>query len=217
MEKIQLKISEIFYSIQGESIFAGLPCIFIRLTGCNLRCSYCDTEYSYHEGESYKIHQIIDEISKYDCDLVLLTGGEPLYQNKTLDLIKKLSDLNYKVLLETNGTYDLKEVDNRCIKIMDIKCPGSLASDNSYINNISLLKDEDQIKFVLSSRADYEFAKEVINSNLKKFPQDKIILSSVKDNLPLSDLAKWILDDNLKVRMQIQIHKFIWPDIERGV
>ncbi|MCP4160192.1 MAG: radical SAM protein [Deltaproteobacteria bacterium] len=214
---MKIKINEIFYSIQGESTFSGLPCVFIRLTGCNLRCSYCDTEYSYNEGTFYQENQIIDEISKFECKLVLLTGGEPLYQDHTKNLIKTLADLDYKVLLETNGTYDLANLDDRCIKIMDIKCPDSNVSDSTYISNIRYFKGDDQIKFVLSSRTDYEFAKDIILKKLNDIPYQNIIISSVKEKLTLSDLAKWILEDNLKVRLQIQIHKFIWPDVERGV
>jgi len=209
-------VNEIFYSIQGESTFAGLPCTFIRLTGCNLRCSYCDTKYAYNEGTSLTVNDIIDRISDYRCFLVEITGGEPLIQDETPLLITNLINNGYKLLLETNGTIDISQVDERCIKIVDIKCPGSGESGKNILDNLNRLNISDQVKFVISSREDYGYAKDIIKRIPSWFLRENILISPVPGKMDFSDLAKLILEDRLAVRFHIQLHKIIWPDINRG-
>jgi 7-carboxy-7-deazaguanine synthase len=212
-----LKVNEIFNSIQGESLYSGLPCTFIRLTGCNLRCSYCDTSYAYEEGNNFNIKNILDKVSEYGCNLVEITGGEPLIQSETPLLIKNLIENGYKVLLETNGTIDITPVDERCVKILDIKCPGSGESGKNNLQNLSRLNSKDQVKFVITDRNDYNFAKETIKHIPHFFLRENILFSPVSGKTAFPDLAKWILEDRLTVRFHIQLHKVIWPDIDRGV
>ncbi|MEZ4549036.1 MAG: radical SAM protein [Desulfobacterales bacterium] len=154
-----LTVNEIFYSLQGESLYAGLPCVFVRLTGCNLRCSYCDTTYAYASGTVLSIRNILDQTRQYQCRLFEITGGEPLCQPNTPALVDALLSAGYTVLMETNGTRDIRMVDSRCIKILDIKCPGSGESDKNDFENLNRLSANDQVKFVITDRADYEFAK----------------------------------------------------------
>ena len=212
-----LIINEIFYSIQGESLYAGLPCIFVRLSGCNLRCSYCDTRYAYNEGYSMGIEDLIKKISSYNCSLVEITGGEPLLQKDTPSLITMLLDEGYDVLLETNGSFDISKVDKGCIKILDVKCPGSNESDKNDLGNLNRISFQDQIKFVIKHRDDYEFAKKIISLIPHDFPGDHILFSAMFNELSYDILAKWILSDRLNVRLQIQLHKLIWPNHQRGV
>lgn len=212
-----LIINEIFNSIQGESLYAGLPCTFIRLTGCNLRCSYCDTRYAYEEGTSLTMTDIIDRVSGYGCPLVEITGGEPLIQNETPLLITNLIENGYKVLLETNGTIDISRIDERCIKIVDIKCPGSGESGKNILDNLNRLNVKDQVKFVITNREDYEYAKDIIKQIPGGFLRENILFSPVPGKMEFSDLANRILEDKLMVRFHIQLHKIIWPDIDRGV
>ncbi len=211
-----LKLVEIFCSIQGESTYAGLPCIFIRLAGCNLRCNYCDTEYSFESTFELDISSIMEEIKKYaPINLVEITGGEPLIQNQVYELIKCLENENYKILLETNGSINLKNVPDSVIKIVDVKCPGSgnISFDIKNINHIDLSKDE--LKFVLSGKKDYEFTKNFIIKN--KIFGEHVILSCVFDRLDPKTLAEWIIQDRLDVRMQLQMHKYIWDPKMQGV
>ena len=213
---MNLKINEIFYSIQGESIYAGLPCIFIRLTGCNLRCSYCDTQYAYEEGSVVSIRKIIDTLSQYACKLVEITGGEPLCQSATPMLITKLIEKGYIVLLETNGSKDIRLADPQCIKIVDIKCPASGESEKNDLENLNRLSSKDQLKFVIADKNDYEYAKKIIFSAwTPPFPVP-ILFSAVHPALDPALLAKWILEDNLDVRLQIQLHKILWPNEDKG-
>jgi len=214
---MSLIVNEIFNSIQGESICAGLPCTFIRLTGCNLRCSYCDTEYAYNEGASLTITDIIDKVSRYECPLVEITGGEPLLQNETPLLITNLIENGYTVLLETNGTMDISHIDERCIKIIDIKCPASGESGKNILDNLNRLNVKDQVKFVISNHEDYEYAKDIIKQIPGGFLRKNILFSPVPGKMEFSDLANRILEDKLMVRFHIQLHKIIWPDINRGV
>ena len=214
---MSLVVNEIFNSIQGESTYAGLPCTFIRLAGCNLRCSYCDTKYAYNGGTSLTVKDIIDRISDYRCFLVEITGGEPLIQDETPLLITNLIENGYKLLLETNGTIDISRVDERCIKIVDIKCPGSGESGKNILDNLNRLNISDQVKFVISSREDYEYAKDIIKRIPGWFLRENILISPVPGKMDFSDLAKLILEDRLVVRFHIQLHKIIWPDIKRGV
>jgi 7-carboxy-7-deazaguanine synthase len=211
-----LKINEIFYSIQGESTFAGLPCVFIRLSGCDLRCSYCDTRYAYDEGKRKSIEQIMDEISSFDCNLVEVTGGEPLLQQNVLPLMNRLCEAGYEVLLETGGHRDISAVDGRVHRIMDIKCPSSGESSKNLWKNIASLADKYEVKFVIGSEEDYKWAKEII----KKYKINHIctvLFAIVYGEIALKDLAAWILRDNLDVRLELQLHKYIWPADMKGV
>jgi 7-carboxy-7-deazaguanine synthase len=212
-----LKVNEIFYSIQGESSLAGLPCVFIRLTYCNLRCSYCDTEYAFYEGQDYTQEQILNEIKNYDCNLVEITGGEPLVQrHEALSLMKKLCDSGYHVLIETGGSLPIKEIDERVKVIMDLKCPSSKMSDKNLFENITYLKPIDEVKYYIGNREDYEWAKNVL-TQYSLIEKCSVLFSNVFSELEPVKLAEWILKDNLKVRFQIQMHKYIWNPATRGV
>jgi 7-carboxy-7-deazaguanine synthase len=211
-----LKVNEIYYSVQGESTKAGLPCVFIRLTYCNLRCTYCDTEYAFYEGKDLSIDEIISEVKKYECNLVEVTGGEPLVQNESLELMKKLCDENFEVLLETGGSLPIKDIDRRVKIIMDLKCPSSKMAKKNLYENIEYLKSSDEVKFVIGSREDYEWTKEVLGKyNLAK--KCEVLFSVVFSELEPLTLVNWILEDKLKVRFQLQAHKFIWDPAEKGV
>lgn len=211
-----LKVNEIYFSIQGESSKAGLPCIFIRLTYCNLRCTYCDTEYAFYEGKDYTINQVIEEIKKFDCRLVEVTGGEPLVQEECKELLCRLCNEGYEVLLETGGSIPIKEIDKRVMIIMDLKCPSSGMLKKNLYENIDYIKQNDEIKFVIGSREDYEWSKDII----EKFDLNKksnILFSVVFGELEPVTLVEWILEDKLNVRFQFQMHKFIWNPAEKGV
>jgi 7-carboxy-7-deazaguanine synthase len=210
-----LKVNEIFYSIQGESSFAGIPFVFVRLTGCNLRCSYCDTKYAYEEGQDLSVEQIFKEIKNFKCQYVEITGGEPLLQDETPFLADFLIDKGFKVLVETNGTKDVSVISDKAIIIMDVKCPSSGESEKIDWDNLERLDSKDEIKFVLGRKSDYDWAKKIIKEkNLNgKFT---ILLSPVSDKIGPSTLAQKILEDNLKVRLQLQLHKILWPEVERG-
>lgn len=212
----KLKINEIFYSIQGESTYAGLPCVFIRLTYCNLRCTYCDTEYAFYEGKDMSFDEILNEIKKYNCNLVEVTGGEPLFQEGAFELLTILCDQGYKVLLETSGSISIENVDKRVTIIMDLKTPSSKMMKKNIYSNIDFLKPDDEIKFVIGNREDYEWAKQIIEKyDLKS--KCKILMGCVFGELSNLDLATWILEDNLPVRFQMQLHKYIWEPEKRGV
>lgn len=211
-----LKINEIYYSIQGESSKSGLPCIFIRLTYCNLRCTYCDTEYAFYEGKDLSIDQILSEIKKYNCSLIEVTGGEPLFQNECIELLKRLCDENYEVLIETGGSLTIKKIDPRVKIIMDLKCPSSGMLKKNLYENINFLKKSDEVKFVIGSREDYEWTKNII-SNYKLNEKCEILLSVVFGKLEPVILVNWILEDNLNVRFQLQAHKFIWHPETKSV
>ena len=211
-----LKINEIYYSIQGESTKAGLPCIFVRLTFCNLRCTYCDTEYAFYEGKDISIGDIIQEVRKYNCNLVELTGGEPLVQEESLILMKQLADSGFEVLLETGGSLPINNIDPRVKIIMDLKTPSSGMMKKYIYENINCLKKEDEVKFVIGSREDYLWSKQIIEKyNLDK--KNAILFSVVFGKLLPVELVNWILEDKLNVRFQLQMHKFIWNPEERGV
>lgn len=213
-----LKVNEIFYSIQGESTYAGRPCVFVRLAGCNLRCTFCDTKYAYDEGELREIDDIFDQVSSYQCPLVEITGGEPLIQSETPLLIQGLIEYGYEVLLETNGTKDISHVDEGCVKIVDVKCPSSGMSDMNDPENLNRLSHGDELKFVIGNREDYDYAKKILNfANLKSHKGNSISFSPAFDEMEPGILAKWILEDHLDVRLQIQIHKYIWDPDQRGV
>jgi len=215
---VSLKVNEIFYSIQGESSFAGLPCVLVRLTGCNLRCSYCDTRYAYEEGTLWNIPAIIDRVSSCQSRLVEITGGEPLLQEETPLLIHELLDRGYDVLIETNGSKPIRAVDRRCVRIVDIKCPSSGESHNNDYSILDDLTEQDEVKFVVGERNDYEFAKEILSSRISKTRISRPpILSPVTQRLDPKNLAEWILDDHLYVRLQLQLHKILWGSDTRGV
>jgi 7-carboxy-7-deazaguanine synthase len=215
---VALKVNEIFYSIQGESSYAGRPCVFVRLTGCNLRCSYCDTRYAYDEGDLMEINDVLKRVASYKCPLVEVTGGEPLIQKETPSLIHNLLEAGHEVLLETNGSQDIGQVDERCVKVMDIKCPTSGEEGKTDLKNLALLADTDEIKFVIGDRGDYDYAKKILNSmDLKPSPISRVHFSPVFGKMDPGLLAKWILADHLDVRLHLQIHKIIWDPEKRGV
>jgi len=211
-----LKVNEIFFSIQGESSRAGLPCVFVRLTYCNLRCSYCDTEYAFYEGSDFSTDEIINKVKSYSCNLVEITGGEPLMQNECLNLMKKLCDSGFDVMLETGGSLPIDSVDPRVMIIMDLKCPSSGMMKKNLYDNIELLKKIDEVKFVISNREDYDWSKEI----LTKYQINKkcdILFSVVFGLLEPITIVNWILEDKLNVRFQLQMHKFIWHPETKGV
>ncbi len=211
-----LKVNEIYYSLQGESTYAGLPCVFVRLTYCNLRCSYCDTEYAFYDGKDMSVADIIKKVESYDCNLVEVTGGEPLFQEESIDLMKKLCDAGYEVMLETGGHMSVENVDERVKIIMDVKTPSSKMSKKNLFSNFEKLKNSDELKFVIGTREDYEWSKSVLEqySLTDKFT---VLFSSVYGKLSNKDLAEWIIEDKLKVRFQLQNHKYIWEPDSRGV
>ena len=207
----QLKIFEIFYSLQGESSRVGLPTIFIRLSGCPMRCHYCDTAYAFQGGFMMTIDEIMEAIKKYHTHYVTVTGGEPLAQKEVLNLLKVLADQNFKVSLETGGGLSIKEVDPRIKIILDIKTPESGEEKKNYWENLNFIHLKDEIKFVLCSREDYDWAKKIINQY--KLPEKcDVLFSPVYQKLNNTDLGNWILEDQLPVRMQIQLHKLLWGE-----
>lgn len=211
-----LKINEIYHSIQGESTKAGLPCVFIRLTYCNLRCSYCDTEYAFYEGYDKSVEGVIEEVKKYNCNLVEVTGGEPLVQEESIELMKRLCDEGFEVMLETGGSLPIENVDKRVSVILDLKCPSSGMLKKNLYENIKHLKPIDEVKFVIGTREDYEWSKEQIEKYglNKKCP---VLFSVVFGELEPVTLVNWILEDKLNVRYQLQMHKFIWQPDTKGV
>lgn len=210
-----LKINEIFYSIQGESSYNGMPCVFIRLTYCNLRCSYCDTEYAFYEGKDMSIEGILKKVKSYNCQLVEVTGGEPLLQKESINLMEKLIEKNYTVMLETGGSIPISKVPNKVIKIIDFKCPSSKMHKKNDWGIIEDIAEHDEIKFVIGDRNDYDWSKEKICDY--KLENKTILFSPVHDVLDSKKLSKWILEDGLNVRMQIQLHKHIWSPETKGV
>jgi 7-carboxy-7-deazaguanine synthase len=216
MTGLNLKVNEIYCSIQGESTFAGRPCVFIRLTYCNLRCTYCDTEYAFFDGEEFTIAEILQQVRSFGVNLVEITGGEPLVQTASLDLMKSLCDEGYEVLLETSGSLPINQVDRRVIIIMDLKCPSSGMAGKNLYSNIQDLKKSDQVKFVIGDRTDYDWSKEtMLNYDLAN--RCEVLFSCVFGKLNAQTLVEWILADTLKVRFQLQMHKFIWSPEAKGV
>ena len=216
IKDLTLKINEIYYSLQGESTHSGRPCVFIRLTYCNLRCSYCDTEHAFYDGKEMMLSEIIDLVNSFECQLVEITGGEPLIQKNVLPLMQDLCDNGYEVLLETAGHMDISETDQRVKRIMDIKCPSSGESEKTLWKNIDLLKNDDEIKFVVGRQEDLVFAKEIIEK-YKLYNRCPVIISPVFGKLSYQKIAEWILQNHLPARMQIQLHKVIWEPTARGV
>jgi 7-carboxy-7-deazaguanine synthase len=212
-----LTINEIFHSIQGESTHTGRPCVFVRLTACDLRCSWCDTPYAFTEGRKVSIDDVMAEVERYECDLVEITGGEPLLQREVYPLMNRLLESGRTVMLETGGHISISDVPSQVIRIVDVKCPGSGESDNNHWPNLDLLTAHDEVKFVIRDRADYEFAREVIARHDLADRARAVLFSPVHGVLPAKDLAEWILQDRLPVRLQLQVHKYIWGADVRGV
>jgi 7-carboxy-7-deazaguanine synthase len=211
-----LDISEIFYSIQGESTCIGLPCVFIRLSFCNLRCRWCDSAYTFTPGQTRTVEEILEQVDGFPCRLVEVTGGEPLLQEGVFPLMERLCDDGYEVLLETSGSLDITRVDARVRRIVDVKCPGSDMADRNRWPNLDCLTGRDEVKFVIANRADYTWARDIVRErNLDQ--RCPILMSPVFGELENIDLARWILDDGLPVRYQLQLHKYIWDPRARGV
>ena len=211
-----IKIIEIYLSVQGESTHTGLPCIFIRLTGCNLRCSWCDTAYAFHEGKNMSIDEILQKVENFGIHLVEITGGEPLMQDNVYTLMRRLIENGYKVMLETGGSISLERVPKDVIKIMDLKCPGSGEQEKNNLDNLKLLAPHDEVKFVILDKKDYEWSRDIIK-RYKINETAHILVSPVFDKLELKEMVKWILEDRLPVRLQTQLHKIIWDKNTIGV
>jgi 7-carboxy-7-deazaguanine synthase len=213
----KLRVNEIFFSIQGESTWAGRPCAFIRLTGCNLRCVWCDTEYAFYEGRTMTVEEAAERLLSHGCDLVEVTGGEPLLQPAVHPLIGRLLEAGRTVLVETSGASDASRLDPRAIKVMDLKCPSSGESARNLWGNLNYLTARDEVKFVIADRADYQWACEVIHEHALAARVNAVLMSCAFGRLEAARLAGWILADRLPVRMQLQMHKHIWPPDARGV
>ena len=211
-----LVINEIFHSIQGESSHSGRPCVFVRLTYCNIRCTYCDTEYAFYEGKETTIDEICDRVRSFGCNLVELTGGEPLFQANVHELMQRLCDDGYEVLLETGGSLDISTTDSRVQRIVDFKCPSSLMMKKNLWENAAFLKTGDEVKFVIGTREDYEWSKEMITTH-RLADHCPILMSVVFGVLEPVVLAGWMLADKLDARFQLQSHKYIWAPETRGV
>ena len=215
---MDLRVNEMFLSVQGESTYAGWPCVFVRLTGCNLRCAYCDTRYAYEEGEDFSLEGVVEQVAHWGCPLVEVTGGEPLLQDETPALIGALLDRGYRVLLETNGSRDISVVDGRCVKIVDFKCPSSGESASNDWANLDRLQAHDELKLVIGNREDYGFGRELLEKvQVARGLPNVIHFSAVQEMLSPRELAAWILEDRLRVRLNVQLHKFIWDPSQRGV
>jgi 7-carboxy-7-deazaguanine synthase len=213
-----VRITEIFYSIQGESSYAGLPCVFVRLTWCNLRCTWCDSEYTFKGGTEMTAAEVMEKVRSYDCKLVEITGGEPLVQKQPCcDLVTQLCDEGYTVLIETGGSLDTSVLDNRAIKILDVKCPGSGEAERNYWANLEMLNPKDEIKFVIQDRADFDYALEIINQYALNHREPFVLMSPVWGAVEWKDLASWILQSGARARMQLQMHKLIWGADTIGV
>jgi len=210
-----LLINEIFYSIQGESSFAGLPCAFIRLTGCNLRCRYCDTPYAYHEGEEKSLDEIISAVSAYQTNVVEITGGEPLLQEDCPLLMERLIQKGYQVLIETNGSQDIRRLPRESVCILDMKCPSSDMSEYMDFNNLHHLRSRDEVKFVIQNREDYMWAKTVMSGYLSPFSR-KVWLSPAHPAMDPRELADWLLADGIPAHLHLPLHRILWPEINRA-
>ena len=211
-----LKVNEIYYSVQGESTSVGLPCVFVRLTYCNLRCTYCDTEYAFYEGKEKSIEEIVEEVKKFGCKLVEVTGGEPLFQEESFPLMKRLCDEGFDAMLETGGSLSIENVDERVKIIMDLKCPSSGMLKKNIYENVNYLKSSDELKFVIGNREDYDWAKGII-VKYDLMGKCSILFSVVFGELEPITLVNWILEDKLDVRFQLQMHKYIWHPETKGV
>jgi 7-carboxy-7-deazaguanine synthase len=212
-----LTVNEIYQSIQGESTFAGRPCVFVRLTFCDLRCNYCDTEYAFYEGKKMPLNEIVDLVAKFNCPLVEITGGEPLLQKNVLPLMSILCDAGMTVLLETSGAHDISQVDARVHRVMDLKTPGSGEVERNFWPNIEHLGARDEVKFVIGSREDYEWAKDKIDKYGLTKRVHAVLFSPIFGRIEPRQIVDWMLADKVDARFQLQMHKFIWPVTQRGV
>jgi 7-carboxy-7-deazaguanine synthase len=215
--ELKLTINEIYFSIQGESTWAGRPCVFVRLTFCNLRCTYCDTEYAFYEGKKQSLGEIVGAVLAYRCPLVEITGGEPLLQKNVLPLMTTLADAGCTVLLETSGAHDISAVDPRVHRIMDLKTPGSGEVERNLWSNLEHLTARDEVKFVIGSREDYEWSCAQLRQHRLDQRCGAVLFSPIFGRIDPREIVEWILADNLPVRFQLQMHKFIWKPSQRGV
>jgi len=211
-----LRVNEVFHSIQGESTHAGLPCVFVRLTGCNLRCVWCDTAYAFHEGAEMSVEQVVAQVAGYGCALVEITGGEPLLQPDAIPLMEALLRAGHDVLIETGGSLPIDRVPAGVRRIIDVKCPGSGEANRNRWANIDHLRDGDELKFVLVDREDYDWAARQV-SERDLAGRCPILFSPVQGGLDPGEVGRWVLEDRLTVRVQVQLHKILWPDAVRGV
>jgi 7-carboxy-7-deazaguanine synthase len=212
-----LTVNEIFHSIQGESTHAGRPCVFVRLTACDLRCSWCDTPYAFHEGQKMSVEDVVGRVREYGCDVVEITGGEPLLQKEVYPLMQRLLDEGRTVMLETGGHLSVDAVPQAVIRVIDVKCPGSGESAKNHWPNLEQLRPTDEIKFVIKDRADYEYARDVIARHDLAQRAAAIHFSPVHGVMNPRLLSEWVLADSLPVRVQLQLHKYIWDPTTRGV
>ena len=207
-----LRITEIYYSLQGETRSVGIPTIFVRLTGCPLRCQYCDTSYAFDGGEIIELDSILKEVKDFDCRYVTVTGGEPLAQPNCVELLEILCDAKFKVSVETSGAISIEGIDERVSIILDLKTPGSLECDRNQYDNMSYLREKDQVKFVICNRNDFEWSKAKVDQFDLVNRVGEVLFSPSHEEQSAAELAQWILDDKLKVRMQLQLHKLLWND-----
>jgi len=212
-----LTINEIFHSIQGESTHAGRPCVFVRLTACDLRCRWCDTPYAFHEGRKMSVDEVVADVEARGCPVVEVTGGEPLLQADVYPLMQRLLDAGKTVLIETGGHRSIAQVPAGVVRIVDVKCPGSGESDRNDWSNLALLTPADEVKFVIADRTDYEYAREIVNRENLAGRVAAVLFSPVHGELPSKQLAEWVIADRLEVRVQLQMHKYIWTPETRGV
>ena len=212
-----LTVNEIFYSIQGESSFTGRPCVFVRLTACDLRCRWCDTAYAFTEGQPATVDDVLERVDAYDCPLVEITGGEPLLQPEVYPLLRRLLDGGKTVLLETGGHIDISAVPREVVKVVDVKCPGSGESERNDWGNLERLAAHDEVKFVVADRADYEFARDVVREHRLDRRCGAVLFSPVHGELDPALLSAWVLEDRVPARVQVQLHKYLWGADTRGV
>jgi 7-carboxy-7-deazaguanine synthase len=212
-----LTVNEIFHSIQGESTHAGRPCVFIRLTACDLRCSWCDTPYAFHEGQKMSVDDVLGRVRGFGCDVVEITGGEPLLQQEVYPLMQRLLDDGRTVMLETGGHVSVDRVPERVIRVIDVKCPGSGESEKNHWPNLDQLRPADEVKFVIKDRTDYEYARGVVATHQLVGRCAAVLFSPVHGVQDARQLAEWVLADRLAVRVQLQSHKYIWDPTTRGV
>ncbi|HEY5792644.1 MAG TPA: radical SAM protein [Chthoniobacterales bacterium] len=214
---MNLTVNEIYQSVQGESTWAGLPCVFVRLTFCDLRCTYCDTAYAFYEGRKRPVEEIVQEVLAFDCPLVEITGGEPLLQKNVLPLMTALCDAGKTVLIETSGAHDISRIDPRVHRIMDLKTPSSGECGRNLFSNLAHLQQRDEVKFVIGTREDYEWTRGQILTHRLNEIVHAVLLSPIFGKIQARDIVDWMLADKLPARFQLQMHKFIWEPTKKGV